>query len=160
MAAPVVSCASAGNCGAVASTGVGDPILLTETGGRWGNADMASLPSNASGRAGLSSISCPSAGYCSVVGSYMDESGARQGLLLGSTPVSLEPCRVPKLKGKTLTLAKRSIKSHGCLVGKIKHAASPTVKRGHVISQKPRPGKQLKHGSRVNLVVSRGHTVS
>jgi beta-lactam-binding protein with PASTA domain len=30
------------------------------------------------------------------------------------------------------------------------------VKKGHVISQKPKPGRRLKHGAKVNLVVSRG----
>jgi eukaryotic-like serine/threonine-protein kinase len=63
---------------------------------------------------------------------------------------------VPKLKGKTLSAAKRAIKSHACSVGKIGHAASRTVKKGHVISQKPKPGGRLKHGAKVNLVVSRG----
>jgi serine/threonine-protein kinase len=63
---------------------------------------------------------------------------------------------VPKVKGKTLSAAKRSIKSHACSVGKIKRATSMTVKKGHVISQKPRPGRRLKHGAKVNLVVSKG----
>jgi serine/threonine-protein kinase len=65
-------------------------------------------------------------------------------------------CRVPKVKGKTLAAAKRAIKSHNCRVGKIKHAASRTVKKGHVISQKPKPGSRLRHGAKVNLVVSKG----
>jgi serine/threonine-protein kinase len=63
---------------------------------------------------------------------------------------------VPKLKGKILSAAKRAIKSHACSVGKITHAASRSVKKGHVISQKPKPGSRLKHGAKVNLVVSRG----
>jgi PASTA domain-containing protein/List-Bact-rpt repeat protein/FG-GAP repeat protein len=65
-------------------------------------------------------------------------------------------CVVPKVKGKTLRAAKRSIRNHACTVGKIKHVASRTVKKGHVISQKPKPGRRLKHGAKVNLVVSRG----
>jgi beta-lactam-binding protein with PASTA domain len=63
---------------------------------------------------------------------------------------------VPKVKGKTLRAAKRAIKSHACSVGRIKHSTSWTVKKGHVISQKPRPGRRLKHGAKVNLVVSKG----
>jgi serine/threonine-protein kinase len=77
-----------------------------------------------------------------------------QGLLMsGSTT---PPCLVPKVTGKTLSVAKRSIKAHDCAVGKVKHASSPTIKKAHVISQTPKPGVRLKHGARVNLVVSRG----
>ena len=71
-------------------------------------------------------------------------------------PMRLKACVVPKLKGKALTRAKRSIKAHACSVGKIKRAASRTIKKGHVISQKPKAGLHLKHGAKVNLVVSRG----
>jgi serine/threonine-protein kinase len=63
---------------------------------------------------------------------------------------------VPKVKGKTLKAAKRAIRSHHCAVGKVKNAASRTVKKGHVISQKPKPGKRLSRGAKVNLVVSKG----
>lgn len=156
--APVFSCPSVGNCGAIASDGSGSGLLLTETAGRWDTAIAASLPSNASGQADLTSVSCAFAGYCSAVGSYEDTSGVWQGLLLSSTPVSLKPCRVPRLKGKTLTAARQSIKSHDCSVGKIKHATSRKVTRGHVMSQKPQPGTQLKHGAKVNLVISKGQT--
>jgi hypothetical protein len=65
-------------------------------------------------------------------------------------------CLVPKVKGKTLAAAKRAIKSHHCRVGTIKRATSRTVKKGHVISQKPRPGRRLRRGAKVNLVVSKG----
>jgi Tol biopolymer transport system component len=66
------------------------------------------------------------------------------------------PCVVPKLKGKTLRGAKRSIKSHDCSVGEIKHARSRTIEKGHVISQSPKPGRRLNHGAKVNLKVSKG----
>jgi subtilase family serine protease len=65
-------------------------------------------------------------------------------------------CVVPKLKGKAVAVAKRSIKSHDCSVGRINHRASRTVKKGHVVSQKPRPNARLRHGAKVNLVVSKG----
>ena len=65
-------------------------------------------------------------------------------------------CVVPKVKGKSLKAAKRAIKAHNCRVGKIKRAFSKKVKKGHVISQKPKPGKRLKHGAKVNLAVSKG----
>jgi len=65
-------------------------------------------------------------------------------------------CVVPKVKGRSLRAAKRAIRSHKCSVGRIKHAASRRVRKGHVISQKPRPGKHLKRGAKVSLIVSRG----
>jgi len=147
-----VSCASAGNCSAVGSdNGVG--LLLTKTAGKWTAAEAA-LPANAFGAAELYSVSCPSAGHCSAVGNYADSSGNHQGLLLDSQPPP--PCEVPRLTGKTLAAAARSIRTHGCSVGKITHAASPTIKKGNVILQKPKPGRRLKHGAKVNLVVSKG----
>jgi hypothetical protein len=72
------------------------------------------------------------------------------------TATFLKDCVVPKLKGKRLRRAKRAIKAHDCTIGKIKHATSTKVKKGHVISQKPKPGKQLAHGAKVRLVVSKG----
>jgi hypothetical protein len=68
----------------------------------------------------------------------------------------LIPCTVPRLKRRTLRAAKVLLKSHYCSVGKVKHATSRTVKKGHVISQKPKPGVRLKQGARVSLVVGQG----
>jgi len=67
-----------------------------------------------------------------------------------------KPCVVPKIERKTLSYAKRSIRSHACTVGAVRRVTSRTVKKGRVISQKPRPGKRLRHGAKVNLVVSEG----
>jgi hypothetical protein len=71
-------------------------------------------------------------------------------------PPAPKACVVPKVTGKSLAAAKRTIKSHGCRVGTIKHALSKKVKKGRVISQKPKPGKRLKHGAKINLAVSKG----
>jgi hypothetical protein len=65
-------------------------------------------------------------------------------------------CLVPKLKGKSLSAAERTIKAHGCGVGKVSHAYSKTVKKGDVISQKPGPGHRLAPSARVSVVVSKG----
>jgi beta-lactam-binding protein with PASTA domain len=40
--------------------------------------------------------------------------------------------------------------------GAVTRAYSSKVKKGRVKSQRPRPGKRLKSGARVDLVVSRG----
>jgi beta-lactam-binding protein with PASTA domain len=63
---------------------------------------------------------------------------------------------VPNVKSKSLKAAKAAIKAHGCRVGTIKHSFSKEVKKGHVISERPRPHKRLVLHAKVNLVVSRG----
>jgi hypothetical protein len=65
-------------------------------------------------------------------------------------------CGVPNAQGETLAMAKKTIRSHNCRVGKVTHAASRKVKKGNVTSQKPKPGAYLRLGAQVNLVVSRG----
>jgi hypothetical protein len=65
-------------------------------------------------------------------------------------------CVVPTLRGKGLTAARRSIKAHDCSVGRIGHAFSTKVKKGRVISQKPKPRRRLTHGAKVRLTVSKG----
>jgi beta-lactam-binding protein with PASTA domain len=65
-------------------------------------------------------------------------------------------CVVPKLKGKSVKAAEHAIKTHDCRVGTVRRAFSRKVRKGHVISQNPRPSKRLAHGARINLVVSKG----
>ena len=65
-------------------------------------------------------------------------------------------CSVPKVTGMTLPTAKRTIVRANCHVRTVRSAYSKTVKRGRVISQKPKPGAVLLKGGKVNLVVSRG----
>src|SRR5438128_2219935 len=83
-----VSCASAGNCGAVGtyfdSSNHQQGLLLSETAGTWATGVEASLPADAGSdpAVNLTSVSCASAGNCSAVGLYCDSSDHRQGLLL------------------------------------------------------------------------------
>jgi hypothetical protein len=65
-------------------------------------------------------------------------------------------CLVPQVKGQTLRTAKRSITAHNCAVGVIRHTASLRIKEGHVLSEKPRPGRRLTDKAKVKLVVSTG----
>jgi hypothetical protein len=64
-------------------------------------------------------------------------------------------CVVPKLLGLMLKKAKARIKRAHCTVGKITRKPSVKSKRGRVLAQKPRPGKRLAPGARVNLTVGR-----
>jgi len=68
-------------------------------------------------------------------------------------------CTVPKVRRKTLPAAKRTIARANCLLGKTSGAYSKTVRRGRVLSTRPRPGTEL-YGAKVNLVVSRGRRPS
>jgi hypothetical protein len=96
-----VSCASAGNCTAVGGDygidGTAPGLLLTETDGTWAPGIEAPLPANAMGPpidggdepgVVLSSVSCASAGNCTVVGTYdagpdtSTTGGDQEGLLL------------------------------------------------------------------------------
>ena len=75
----------------------------------------------------------------------------------GSVTASFRtPCRVPKVVGKQLVSAKRTITTRRCRTGKVGHAYSRHRKRGLVLSQSRRPGRVLPAGSRIDLVVSRG----
>jgi hypothetical protein len=65
-------------------------------------------------------------------------------------------CVVPKVKGKKLRAAKQAIRRSHCSVGRVTRAFSTKVKKGRVISQKPKPGKKLAAGSKVKLKVSKG----
>jgi hypothetical protein len=158
-----VSCVSTGDCSAagsyqVYSNGLAadtqQGLLMTETAGTWGTGVEAALPPNATYGAELNAVSCPSTGtYCSAVGSY-GVSMVGQGLLIDSS--ATPRCLVPRLKGETLNAAKRSIRAAHCSVGKIEHARSRTVNKGYVISQKPKPGRRLKRGAKINMIVSLG----
>jgi hypothetical protein len=149
-----VSCASAGNCTAVGSysdkTGFFDGLFVTETAGHWATGVEAVDGPGVLDVPGLGTVSCSSAQHCSAAGGYQQE----QGVLFDSS--ATPPCLVPRLKGKTLAAARRSIKAQHCAVGKVTHTVSRTVKTGRVVSQRPKPGLLLKHGAKVSLVVSTG----
>ena len=68
---------------------------------------------------------------------------------------ALRPCVVPNVVGRPLKAAKLAVRRRFCSVGKITTAPS-TLARGHVVSQKPKPGKRSKQHARIDLVVSEG----
>jgi hypothetical protein len=68
----------------------------------------------------------------------------------------VKDCVVPNVKGKTLKAARRALRAHDCAAGTIKRAFSKRVKKGRVISQKPKPRKRLRHGAKVKLTISKG----
>jgi hypothetical protein len=58
-------------------------------------------------------------------------------------PVTPAPCRVPKVVGKPVASAKRTIVQKHCRTGKVSHAYSRKRQKGIVISQSRRPGRVL-----------------
>jgi FG-GAP-like repeat/PASTA domain len=68
-------------------------------------------------------------------------------------------CNVQKLNRLTLKAAKQTLARVNCRVGKVSFDYSRTIK-GLVIRQKPKLGAVLPRGSRVDVVISRGRTLS
>jgi hypothetical protein len=65
-------------------------------------------------------------------------------------------CNVQGVVGMTPAAAKRELARVNCRVRKVRRLYSKRVKKGRVISQKPRFGAVLPGGGKVNLVLSRG----
>jgi hypothetical protein len=82
-----VSCSSAGNCGA--GGGVEDasftsrPFVVSQASGHWQKAIElhGTVPLNGGVIAGISQVSCPSAGNCSAAGTYTDHAGNTQAFV-------------------------------------------------------------------------------
>ena len=110
---------------------------------------LTATPSPGSRFSGWSGGGCSGTGSCRINDVVNDQA-------VTATFSLLPRCVVPKLKGRTLKAAEHAITGHNCTVGKIKRAASRTIQKGHVISQRPKPGRRLQQGAKVSLVVSRG----
>ena len=97
------------------------------------------------------------AGYGSLGGGMADHLvtvGVDLGPL-GPPPPPPKRCRVPRLVGRPLAEARLRIRVTRCKVGRIRRARSSRA-RGLVVSQRPRAGRLVPGGTRIDLVVSRG----
>ncbi len=65
-------------------------------------------------------------------------------------------CVVPKLRGKALSKARKTLKASYCRTGRISWLFSSRVARGHVISTATPLGDRFPDGTKVDLAVSRG----
>ena len=63
-------------------------------------------------------------------------------------------CVVPRLKGRTLTAAKRALKRAGCRLGKVSKRRAHR-RRGTVLTQSRAPGRRLPRGTRVAITLAR-----
>ena len=117
-------------------------------------------------------VSFIASGTCTVGGATVHLTGAGSCTITASQPgnanynaaanvsrsfsIARATCRVPKVVGMQVALAKRMIVRRHCRTGKVGHAYSRKRKKGIVVSQSRRPGKVLPARSKVNLIVSRG----
>jgi chitodextrinase len=85
-------------------------------------------------------------------GNWTDTAVLGPFVVTGVTPV----CTVPRLRGLTLVVAKRTLAKKGCSLGRVTRAYSKRVRRGRVLQQRPRPGLRLRRGAKVAVVLSRG----
>jgi hypothetical protein len=86
-----VTCPSVGNCTAIGSyidtSGDRQGLLLSATSGTWGTGVEVTPPAGAAAnpQIGFAALSCPSAGNCTVIGRYIDNSGHLQHFALSET---------------------------------------------------------------------------
>jgi hypothetical protein len=82
-----IACASQGNCVAVGYYNVkadyDQGFIVDQTRGRWGHAIQAELPLNARAEAaGLTTVTCTSAGNCEAGGYYFDRAGGLEATIV------------------------------------------------------------------------------
>jgi uncharacterized delta-60 repeat protein len=65
-------------------------------------------------------------------------------------------CSVPRLRGTTTAAARSRLAAANCRLGRVRRAFSKRVRRGRVVSQSPRAGREARDWARVDVVVSRG----
>jgi subtilisin family serine protease len=85
-------------------------------------------------------------------GNWTDTTVLGPFVITAVTPV----CTVPRLRGQTLTRAKRSLVKRGCALGRLSKAYSRRVRRGRIVGQRPGPGLRLRRGAKIAVTVSRG----
>jgi beta-lactam-binding protein with PASTA domain len=109
-----------------------------------------------------STVSFVGAGMCTLDANqagnsdYTPAPTATQSFTVAASKTKQELCVVPKLKGKRLAAARRALKKAHCAVGHITKRKSSTVRKGRVISSRPKAASRHQTGTRVALTVSRG----
>jgi hypothetical protein len=64
-------------------------------------------------------------------------------------------CHVPRLRGHTVTYARKQLAVRHCAVGSIRKVTTPGVRRGRVARTLPKAGTVLRAGARVALRTAR-----
>ncbi|HET7555575.1 MAG TPA: PASTA domain-containing protein [Gaiellaceae bacterium] len=125
-------------CGSTCSARFADGATVT----------LTAVPSGASRFAGWS-------GDCSGTGACVLSGSASHSVTATFSGPALSPpaCRVPKVVGLALKRARTKIVRSHCAVGRIAKKRGGEQRRGTVVGQSPKAGKQLKAGARVKLTV-------
>lgn len=90
------------------------------------------------------------------VGGTVVSEGTAVNLVVSCGP----PATVPNVVEKTLANAQTAITAAKLVVGTVTHGPSTTVPAGDVMSQTPKGGTVICHGSKVNLAVSCGPPIT
>ena len=85
-------------------------------------------------------------------GNWTDAAVLGPFVITGTAPV----CTVPRLRGLSLAVAKRTLAKRGCALGRVSRAYSRRVARGRIVGQKRAPGLRLRRGAKVAVTVSKG----
>jgi len=97
-------------------------------------------------------LSCPSTTFClaaDISGKYLTYSGEASST---PPPPPVLKCRVPKLRGKTLTQARKLLTKSHCKLGKVTQSRRH-AKHRLVISERPGAGKTLPSGTKIAVKV-------
>jgi hypothetical protein len=94
----------------------------------------------------------PGSNVISVSAANEAGNGAAAAVSVTYTP----RCIVPRLRGKKLAAARTALRRARCRVGMVRSVRSRRVRRGRVISSKPRTGTMRRPGSTVGLLISLG----
>jgi hypothetical protein len=96
-----------------------------------------------------------------LAGKVISQAPVADTILAPGAAVSLtvsrgrRPCIVPNLRRLTLARAKVRSTRAGCRLGRVQRTIS-RLAPGLIVSQRPLPGKRLRPGAKVDVVVSRG----
>jgi len=118
-----VSCAAAGDCAAVGTytnnSGAGQGLLVNKDSGTWTPGAKAKLPADAGTPAdpSLTSVSCAAAGDCAAVGTYTDNSGHLQHLLVDESSGTWAPSVKAKLPADAGTPPTNYLRSYSVSCG-------------------------------------------
>jgi hypothetical protein len=144
---------------------VGGPsYTVTATGGASGNPVTFSSVAPAVCVVFGSTFSFIGVGTCTIDAHQAGNADYRPGDAVQSFAVAAAPkpggtrkrCVVPKLRGKRLPAAKSALRKAHCTIGRITRRRSSTVRRGKVISSRPKAGSPHRAGTKVAITVSRG----
>ena len=73
-----------------------------------------------------------------------------------TTPPPSQPkCKVPRVIGMRLAVARKKIANANCNTGRVRRARSRKTQVGKVLSQSPKAGSVRTRGTKVNLVIGR-----